>query len=157
MGSQSKVNFSYIAGFLDGDGSIMLQIKKRKQGSKSGYRFMATICFYQDSRHNRPLFWIQRILKAGYLSHRKDGISELRINGYEVIEKNIENLLPFIKFKKLQAKKLLSSVKLLKKKNLTEKDLRLLVDNIVKIQKENYQSRKKRDKKELLKALGLTP
>ncbi len=50
MGSRSKTNLAYIAGFLDGDGSLMLQVKKRKDGNV-GIRFMATICFYQDSRH----------------------------------------------------------------------------------------------------------
>jgi len=57
VGSQSKTNLAYIAGFLDGDGSLMLQIKKRKDG-KLKRRFMATVCFYQDSRHEKPLSWI---------------------------------------------------------------------------------------------------
>ena len=39
MGSRSKINLAYIAGFLDGDGSLMLQIKKRKDG-KLKRRFM---------------------------------------------------------------------------------------------------------------------
>ena len=43
-------NYSYIAGFLDGDGSLMLQLKKRSD-SKNKYRFMSTICFYQDIRY----------------------------------------------------------------------------------------------------------
>jgi len=29
VGSQSKVHLAYIAGFLDGDGSLMLQIKPK--------------------------------------------------------------------------------------------------------------------------------
>lgn len=157
MGSQSKNNLAYIAGFLDGDGSLMLQIKKRKDGNKLKYRFMATICFYQDSRHEKPLFWIKKILDIGYLSKRKDGISELRINGFKQIEKILNNLLPFIKFKKTQAKILLKSVIFLQKFDFKEKDLRILVNNIVQIQSENYISKKKRTKEELLKILGLTP
>ena len=156
MGSQSKNHLAYIAGFLDGDGSLMLQIKKRKDGNKSNYRFMATLCFYQDSRHEKPLFWIQKVLNIGYLSKRKDGISELRINGFKQIERILNNLLPFIKFKKIQAKILLKSVISLQK-HLKEKDLRILVNNIVQIQSENYISKKKRTKEELLKVLGLTP
>ena len=39
---------------------LMLQIKKRKDG-KSKIRFMLTICFYQDTRHEKPLYWIQNI------------------------------------------------------------------------------------------------
>ncbi len=156
MGSQSKINLAYIAGFLDGDGSLMLQIKKRKDSNKS-YRFMATICFYQDSRHEKPLFWIQKVLNIGYLSKRKDGISELRINGFKQIEKILNNLSPFIKFKKIQAKILLKSVIFLQKSDLKEKDLRILVNNIIQIQSENYVSKKKRTKEELFKILGLTP
>lgn len=157
MGSRSKIDLAYIAGFLDGDGSLMLQIKKRKDGNKSRKRFMLTICFYQDSRHEKPLFWIRNVIGIGYISRRKDGITELRINGYKQIENIINNLLPFIKFKKKQAKILLESAKLLQSHTLTKYDLRKLVNNIIKIQSENYVTRKKRTKKELLKLLDLTP
>ncbi len=43
VGSRSKTDLAYIAGFLDGDGSLMLQLKKRKD-TKLGWRFMCTIC-----------------------------------------------------------------------------------------------------------------
>ena len=33
MGSRSKINLAYVADFLDGDGSLMFQIKKRKDGA----------------------------------------------------------------------------------------------------------------------------
>ena len=157
MGSQFKINLAYIAGFLDGDGSLMLQLKKRKDGNKSRNRFMVTMCFYQDSRHEKTLFWIRRILGIGYISRRKDNITELRINGYKQIEKLLKILLPFIKFKKIQAKALLESSKLLQEKNLEKHNLRKLVNNILKIQKENYVTRKKKTRNDLLKILGLTP
>jgi len=157
VGSRSKISFAYIAGFLDGDGSLMLQIKKRKDGNKSKKRFMATICFYQDSRHEKPLYWIRNILNIGYISRRNDGITELRINGYKQIERIMRNLLPFIKFKKIQAKILLTSARLLQKSKLTKQELKRLVDNILKIQSENYTTKRKKSKKELLKILGLTP
>ena len=37
---------SYIAGFLDGDGSIMAQLVKRK-GYKLGFQVRTSIVFYQ--------------------------------------------------------------------------------------------------------------
>ncbi len=135
----------------------MFQIKKRKDGKRSGKRFMLTICFYQDSRHEKPLFWIRDVLGIGYVSHRSDGITELRINGYKQVENILQKLSPFIKFKKIQAKLLLESVKLLQKSNLTENNLRKIVNNILKVQAENYVTKRKRTKKELLKILGLTP
>ena len=157
MGSRSKTNLAYIAGFLDGDGSLMLQIKKRKDGNKTKNRFMVTMCFYQDSRHEKPLFWIRNVIGIGYISRRNDGITELRVNGYKQIERLLTDLLPFIKFKKRQAKTLLKSSKLLQKRKLKELDLRKLVSNILEIQKENYIARRKRTKEELLKVLGLIP
>lgn len=156
MGSQSKINLSYIAGFLDGDGSLMLQIKRRKDG-KQKIRFMATICFYQDSRHEKPLFWIKNQLGIGYISKRNDGITELRINGYKQVKSIIKKLLPFIKFKKKQANFLYKSVSILKKENLKEKDKMRLVNNIISIQQENYVTKRKKTKQELCKILGLTP
>ncbi|MEK7652835.1 MAG: LAGLIDADG family homing endonuclease [Patescibacteria group bacterium] len=158
MGSRSKINLAYIAGFLDGDGSLMFQIKKRSD-NKRGIRFMATICFYQDSRHDEPLYWIRKELNIGYISKRKDGITELRINGFERIEEILKNLIPYIKFKKIQAKALYDCCKILQKpiNSLKESDFRKLVDLILTIQKENYVTKKKKDKKELLKLLDLTP
>lgn len=157
MGSRSKINLAYIAGFLDGDGSLMIQIKKRKDGNKSSKRFMLTICFYQDSRHEKPLFWIRKNLGIGYVSRRNDGITELRINGYRQVQKILENLLPFIKFKQKQAKAIINSSKLLQRSNLRESDYRKLIDNILIVQSENYVTKRKKTKEELLKFLGLTP
>lgn len=157
MGSRCKNDLAYIAGFLDGDGSLMLQLKKRKDGNRSAHRFMVTVCFYQDARHEKPLHWIRDIIGIGYVSKRNDGIAELRVNGFKQIQKLLESLLPFIKFKKIQAKALLQSSILLQKKKLLDSDLRKLVDNILVIQNENYVTRRKRNKKELLKVLHLTP
>ena len=159
MGSQSKVNSAYIAGFLDGDGSLMLQIKKRKDG-KLKRRFMCTICFYQDSRHEKSLFWIRKILGIGYISKRNDGMTELRINGFKQVKEIIKKLLPFIRFKKEQAKALYRAVNLLATKEsdkLSRSDLLKITDCILVIQKSNYITKQKKTKRDILKILGLTP
>jgi hypothetical protein len=134
VGSRSSKNeeLAYIAGFLDGDGSLMLQVKKRSD-SKRGVRFMATICLYQDSRHEAPLLWMRTRLKCGYVSRRNDGMTELRINGFSQVRGTLEVLLPHLHFKKKQAKLLLV------------------------IQKENYRSGQRKTKEDLCKILGLTP
>lgn len=159
MGSRSITNLAYIAGFLDGDGSLMLQLKSRKDG-KSKLRFMCTICLYQDSRHEETLTWMQKILGIGYVSRRKDGISELRINGFKQIRDILYELLPYIRFKKKQAKALFKASDLLDKKfrkKLSEREQRLLVDLMVIIQNNNYVTKAKRTREELLLVLGLTP
>jgi len=163
VGSQSKIEKeierAYIAGFLDGDGSLMLQIKKRKD-SKTGLRFMSTICFYQDTRHAKDLNWIKKVLGIGYISKRNDGMSELRINGYDSVKNILEFLKPYLRFKKIQAKALLQACSILlskKFKMLNKKDLIKIIDLTLIIQQENYVTKKKKNKAELLKILGLTP
>jgi len=159
VGSRSNTDLAYIAGFLDGDGSLMLQLKKRKDG-KSKKRFMCTICLYQDSRHEKPLTWMRKVLNIGYVSRRRDGISELRINGYEQVKKILTLLIPFIRFKKIQARALLKAVNLLTgnfRKQLTNSELRKMVELIITIQNSNYVTKAKRSREELLSVLGLTP
>ena len=112
VGSRSQTDLAYIAGFLDGDGSLMLQLKKRSDG-KQKWRFMATICLYQDSRHDESLEWIRHVIGAGYLSRRNDGITELRIQGYRLVTEVIGCLQPYIRFKKEQAEILLNALTIL--------------------------------------------
>lgn len=157
MGSRSKTNLAYIAGFLDGDGSLMLQIKKRKDG-RTKYRFMCTICFYQDSRHEKPFHFIREVLGIGYVSKRNDGMSELRVNGFAQVNHIIHELLPYIRFKKLQAEALYRASGILQEsRKLTQSDLLKLIDCMFVIQTENYATRSKKTKEELKQVLGLTP
>src|SRR3989344_6145225 len=137
----------------------MLQIKKRKDGTLKR-RFMATICFYQDSRHEKDLYWIRGILEIGYISRRNDGMTELRINGYKQVKEILQNLLPFIKFKKDQAKALYNATNLLlnvKLKSLSKNNLLELANYITIIQENNYITRKKKTRQDILSILGLDP
>ena len=100
---------------------------------------------------------MKRKFRIGYISRRNDNITELRINGYKQVERILKLLKPYIKFKKIQTKILLKSAKILQKKKISEKDYRILVDNIILIQSENYVTKRKKTKEELLKVLELTP
>lgn len=159
MGSRSKSDIAYIAGFLDGDGSLMLQIKKRSD-TKRAIRFMVTICLYQDSRHEKPLHWIRNVLGIGYVCRRKDGISELRINGYKQVGDILLYLQPYIRFKSVQTAALLEACNILREgsiSKLSKQQLKELANLVLVVQNENYKAHRKKDKKELYKILGLTP
>jgi len=154
-----NVECAYIAGFLDGDGSLMLQVKKRSDSAK-GVRFMATICLYQDSRHEAPLKWIRKRIECGYVSRRNDGMTELRVNGFSQVRDTLEALLPYLRFKQTQAKLLIRACKVLEQQTLRTmslKDIRAVVDLLVLIQNENYMSSRRKTKEDLHKMLGLTP
>lgn len=159
MGSRSKTDTAYIAGFLDGDGSVMLQVKLRAD-TKRGARFMATICFYQDTRHEKPLLWIREQLGVGYVSRRNDGMTELRINGFAQVREILSELQTFIRFKEKQVRALIQACKVLEQKPikmLSKKELRQLVKFVFLIRKENYASRSTVTEEELYQRLGLTP
>ena len=152
MGRQTKITISdlaYIAGFLDGDGSIMVQIKNRKDTPR-GWRLGFTIAFYQDTRHEEPLFWIQEALGAGYISHRNDNMTELRIEGYKQVEEILKKLAPYIKFKKQQVKIIFEILKIIKGKRLKEikRNEKLRIINLIsRKREESYQSGEKKNSK----------
>ena len=121
---------------------------------------MATICLYQDARHDAPLSWIRTRLKCGYVSKRNDGMTELRINGFSQVRKILEALLPHIRFKKKQAKLLIQACRMLEQQTLhaiKPKDMRKIVGLLLLIQNENYMSKRRKTKEELHRILGLTP
>ena len=87
-------------------------------------------------------------------------MTELRINGYEQIRDILEVLLPYIRFKKVQAKALHHASEILGRKsfkNLDRSELMQLVDCIIRIQESNYATKHKKTKAELLQILDLTP
>lgn len=160
MGSRSKeTDEAYIAGFLDGDGSLMLQVKTRSD-TKRGARIMATICLYQDTRHEAPLFWMRGVCGIGYVSRRKDGISELRINGFSSVRTVLTKLIPYLRFKKKQAQALIEACVLLEGKplhTLSKKELLQLLALIIKVRECNYKSARALSVDEVRRRLGLTP
>lgn len=137
----------------------MLQLKKRKDSSR-GVRFMATICFYQDSRYAKDLHWIRTVLGYGYIAVRKDGMTELRINSFSQVYEVLELLLSYIRFMKIQAKALRNACAILMAntfRTLSAIDIQNIVSAVLVIQQENYQSRNKKTKEEYYASLGLTP
>lgn len=159
MGSRFNLNLAYIAGFLDGDGSLMLQLKSRSDTTR-GMRFMATICLYQDTVHEQPLLWMQEIFKCGYVSRRRDGMTELRINGFTKVREVLILLQPYIRFKIVQTQALIKACELLEQKflrDMSPTELRMLVDLMFEIKAQNYKSKSAVPKNEVLKRLSLTP
>ncbi len=87
-------------------------------------------------------------------------MTELRINGFSQVRGILEQLQPYIRFKKIQAKALLQACITLEGstlRTLSAKDMRKIVDYILLIQSENYMSKKRRTKEDLYQLLNLTP
>lgn len=74
----SPITLSYIAGFLDGDGCINLQLVRRKD-YRLGYQIRPSVVFCQKREHREFLRWLRSVLRYGFVRDRKDGMSEYAI------------------------------------------------------------------------------
>ena len=88
---------AYIAGFLDGDGSIILQIVRRKD-YVLGFQIRASICFYQKATGLLVLEWIKRRLVHGYIRRRGE-MADYTIVGLGRVLGVLHEVGPFIVLK----------------------------------------------------------
>jgi hypothetical protein len=138
----TKNVLSYIAGFLDGDGCIMLQLIFRHD-YVLGYQIRASIVFYQDTRYRNFLEWLKEELSYGYVRDRNDGISEYTIVGLEPARKVIQKLSPYLKLKSPQARLAIKVIdEILKEKKLTPAKLVFLARKVDYFAKLNYSKKR---------------
>jgi LAGLIDADG endonuclease len=90
---------AYIAGFLDGDGSIFFQII-RKKDYRLGFQIRSSVAFYQKSENQRILDWLKAQLDSGYIRHRKTGISDYTIVEPGEVRRVLELLEPYVRLKR---------------------------------------------------------
>lgn len=107
MKSLTNTQKAYIAGFLDGDGSVYVKLKKNNT-YKYGYQIASYITFYQQERHIKFLEWIKNIIGTGYLRLRTDGVAEYTIGDEKSLISFAKAITPFSKLKSKQLKLLLS-------------------------------------------------
>ena len=96
-----STTIAYIAGFLDGDGSVFFQIVSRPD-YKLKFQIRSSIAFYQDTRNKEILEWLKDIFEAGYIRHRKTGISDYTIVEPKEVYRILKLLQPYVKLKKKQ-------------------------------------------------------
>lgn len=102
----SKEEKAYIAGFLDGDGSIIAQLVSRKD-YKLGYQIRVSIVFYQKTIHQDFLLWLKKRLGYGYIRARRDGMTEYTIVGLGKVKYVLTLLYPHLRLKKELARNVL--------------------------------------------------
>ena len=110
----NKDDLIYLAGFLDGDGSILAQIVFDKT-RKYDFRIRVTINFHQHKRRAWFLIWIGKLLKIGKLNKRKTSNWEYTIYGRNEIKDLLIILLPYLKIKRPIAKIILEIINLMEK------------------------------------------
>ena len=90
-----ETTLAYIAGFLDGDGSVIFQLKPRSDYAY-GFQIKVTVAFYQKRSNRSILEWLHDNLKVGAVRDRNDGISEYDVEGFEPARQVLEALQPHV-------------------------------------------------------------
>jgi LAGLIDADG endonuclease len=90
---------AYIAGFLDGDGSIFFQLVRRKDYC-FGYQVRTSIAFYQKTENECILLWLKEQFLSGYIRRRKTGVSDYTIVDPKEVRRILELLQPYVRLKK---------------------------------------------------------
>lgn len=135
--------FAYIAGLIDGDGSIMLQLRPRKE-MRFLFRVKTVVVIYQDAAYIDQLKEIQRYIASGYIYKRNDRIAELRIEGHKAVEQLLVQLQPHIRFKSRQVKTMLTAIQILKRTPYLVEDFLTVCMLSDRISRYNYSSKKRK-------------
>jgi len=95
---------AYVAGFLDGDGSISAKLTPTKTG-KYGYRVRLMINFTQHTRNRAVLSHIQEILGGGrkIADYKSKNLSEYVVQERKQVERVLKHIKPFLSLKRKQA------------------------------------------------------
>ena len=90
---------SYVAGFLDGDGSIHFQLVRQKE-YRFGYYIRASVSFSQSTRARSGLEHLRALVGGGYLRDRGTGMSDLVITSRPLITCLLGAVRPYVIFKR---------------------------------------------------------
>ncbi len=140
MHKLSVAQRAYIAGFLDGDGSIYVRLKPNRTYYYL-YQVAPNIVFFQSRKERCGLEYIQRITGVGYLRDRNDGVVEYTIGDVSSIASLLNAVRPYLYLKKRQASLMLS---ILRKKQSVKTAAQFieLASLIDKFQHLNYSKRR---------------
>jgi len=136
----TQSQLAYLAGFIDGDGSIYVRLKPNDT-YRYGFQIAPYIILFQSAKDEANFQKICQMLNCGYLRRRKDGILEYTIGRQEEISDLIKAIKPYLILKKRQADLI---EKIFKAKSLVKnsKDFSKLMDLVNQFANLNYSKKR---------------
>ena len=98
----TQQQLAYLAGFIDGDGSIYVRLKPNSD-YRYGFQIAPYIILFQSAKDEANFQKICNLLNCGYLRRRKDGILEYTIGRREQILELVAKIKPYLILKREQA------------------------------------------------------
>jgi len=137
----SQTKRAYLAGFLDGDGSIYVRLKPNRT-YKFGFQVAPYIVLFQSQKDQKNFQQLCSIINLGYMRVRKDGILEYIIGRMDNITKFIKLVEPYVILKKSQIG-LLKRIIIAKNKVQTKSDFMVLAKSVDTFRELNYSKKRK--------------
>ena len=138
----SQTQKAYLAGFLDGDGSIYVRLKPNST-YRYGFQVAPYIVLFQSQKEKENFKKIYSLIRLGYLRVRKDGILEYIIGRVNELREFLKIVKPFVILKKEQVA-LMTEILDKKEKVKDKNDFRKLIDLIDRFRNLNYSKKRKR-------------
>ena len=138
----SSTKSAYLAGFLDGDGSIYVRLKPNED-YRYGFQIAPYIVFFQSNKGREKFEKLCSVMGIGYIRERNDGILEYVINRQAEIQTFLKAIYPYLVLKREQAKLML---KILEKKKMvkSQKEFNQLAQLVDQFRNLNYSKKRKR-------------
>jgi hypothetical protein len=102
----SSTTKAYLAGFLDGDGSIYVRLKPNPT-YRYGFQVAPYVVFFQSKKSKRLFEELCSLVGSGYIRERNDGVIEYIIGKTEAIRQFLTAVQPYVILKKDQTKLML--------------------------------------------------
>ena len=132
---------AYLAGFIDGDGSIYVRMKPNST-YKYGFQVASYIVLFQSNQDRDNFEKICSNIGLGILRERKDGILEYSINRIDNLKLFLESIKPFLILKKKQAD-LMLKILAKKEKVKNQEDFKKLAQLVDTFRELNYSKKRK--------------
>jgi len=142
MQSLSSTQKAYLAGFLDGDGSIYVRLKPNDT-YRYGFQVAPYIILFQSKKERHKFETICSLIGLGYIRERKDAILEYTIAREGAIRAFLAMVQPYLILKNEQAA-LMIEILDMKAKIKDSKDFRALMKMIDRFRELNYSKKRKR-------------
>ena len=136
----SSTTKAYLAGFLDGDGSIYVRLKPNPT-YKYGFQVAPYVVFFQSQKSKKLFEKLCALVGSGYIRERNDGVIEYIIGKTEAIREFLTAVQPYTVLKKDQIELMLEILEY-RKTIANKKEFRKLMKMIDRFGELNYSKKR---------------
>ena len=138
----SSTQKAYLAGFLDGDGSIYVRLKPNPT-YRYGYQVAPYIVLFQSAKDRENFEKLCGLIGLGNIRERKDGILEYTIHRQDAIRQFLKFVHPYVILKRRQAE-LIERILDAKENVSSAADFKKLAELVDSFRDLNYSKKRKR-------------